>query len=141
MIRIAFFFFLIAILACNRKSSATVPGDQEGLIISGKLYQKTLTNNYTISNALIKDDSLFITFGAGGCSSDSWKTSVVDAGMIAESHPVQRYLRLGLTNNERCAAFFSKKIAVNIRPLRVGGTNTVVLNLNEWEQQLVYRYE
>ncbi|MCF3110933.1 hypothetical protein LL912_19260 [Niabella sp. CC-SYL272] len=131
----------LVFVGCNRKTSVPV-GDsvQKELVISEQQYQATVTNNYHISNATIAGDSLFVTFGASGCSGGSWETSIVDADRVAESHPVQRYLKLRLINNELCAAAFSRKIAVNIRPLRVTGTSKVAFNLNGWNQPLLYQY-
>ena len=132
---------LLLFVSCDRKSR--VPDDdrhQEGLIISEKQYQAAATRNYTISDARIGGDSLFITFGSGGCSGSNWKTAIIDAARVAESNPVQRYLKLRLVNNELCAAYFSKQVAVNIRSLRVNGTGTVSFNLNGWNQPLLYQY-
>lgn len=127
--------------ACKRNTSVADGHDnQEGLVVSEKQYQAAVTDNYTISKAVIEGDSLFITFGAGGCNSDRWKTSLIDAGRVAESNPVQRYLKLRLVNPEACAAYFSKKTAINIRPLRVAGTTTVSFNLAKWNQSLLYAY-
>ncbi|MCD2424058.1 hypothetical protein LQ567_14865 [Niabella pedocola] len=132
---------LIFVAACNRKTSVpTDDGMQKDLVISEQQYQATITNNYNISKVNILGDSLFITFGASGCSGSSWETSIIDADRVAESNPVQRYLKLRLVNNELCAAAFSRKIAVNIRPLRVTGADKVSFNLNGWSQPLLYQY-
>ncbi|MBO9591531.1 MAG: hypothetical protein J7599_01395 [Niabella sp.] len=132
---------LMVVAACNRKTA--LPADdslQKELVISEQQYQATITNNYNISKAGILGDSLFITFGASGCSGGTWETSIIDADRVAESYPVQRYLKLRLVNNELCAAAFSKKISVNIRPLRVAGAHKVSFNLNGWSQPLLYQY-
>ncbi|SDC80775.1 hypothetical protein [Niabella drilacis] len=132
---------IACLISCDRKSPVSDDGyNKEGLIVSEKKYQAVTTNNYTISNATIEGDSLFISFSASGCSGISWETAVVDAGRIAESNPVQRYIKLSLSNKELCAAVFSKKAGANIRSLRMPGSNTISFNLAGWNQPLLYHY-
>jgi hypothetical protein len=63
-----------------------------------------------------------------------------DSGTVDDYSPLQRYLRMKLTNTELCTAVPIKTVSFDIRPLRVLGKNSVELNLDGWTGSLVYQY-
>ena len=80
-----------------------------------------------------------ISFSASGCSGDSWKIELIDAGSVKESDPPQRDLRLSLDNDELCEAFITRELSFNISRLKVEG-GRVQLNLSNSNDQILYEY-
>lgn len=94
----------------------------------------------TILSAVISGDCLTIQFGASGCSGVSWKKSLIGSPLILESQPPQRQVKFALENNEACAAYFTEYASFDITSFRVSGTQTVLINLSGYDNQLVYNY-
>jgi hypothetical protein len=127
--------------ACTKKDkSAKMPGCGAAVEINSIKYNNMVSHNYAFTNAVIDGDCLTITFGASGCSGSTWVTELFDSGTVDDYTPLQRYLRMKLTNTELCAAVPVKSVSFDIRPLRVLGKNSVELNLDGWPGTLVYQY-
>ena len=109
-------------------------------IVNEEQYIKTKTDNYSITHAQIQGDSLTITIGASGCSGETWVAGLVASSSVAESYPVQRYIRLSLDNKELCLAVFNRKFSFDLKPLQVNGENKISFNLDKWSQPLIYNY-
>jgi len=120
----------------------TCDGDQECddcVTISKQRYEQAITNNYELNEVKLNGDCLEITFSASGCSGSSWETDLIDMGAIAESFPVQRFVRLSLTDEELCEAWITKTVSFNISPLQVE-QDRLYLNFDGWEGQILYKY-
>ena len=109
------------------------------VIIDKKHYEATLTDNYMIRDVSVSGDCMEITFAAGGCSGSTWEEELIDMGAIAESNPVQRFLRLRLLDNEDCEAYITKTVSFNIAPLQVN-KDELYLNIDGWEELVLYSY-
>ncbi|SDX36738.1 hypothetical protein SAMN05444411_10516 [Lutibacter oricola] len=92
-----------------------------------------------INSASIDDDCLKINYSSSGCSGDSWEVKLIDAGVIMESFPPQRNIKLSLKNEEICEAYFTKEISFDIDKLQVDG-EVVLLNLEGFDTQIRYEY-
>ncbi len=121
---------LFVLLSCNETSKPPFQSDcDQNVIVSEKEYENA-PKDYVIINELnIEGDCLKITFAASGCDGKSWVVKLIDAGMIAESYPVQRTLRLSVENKEMCDAFIEKELSFDIRKLQVEGNDKVSLNV------------
>ena len=130
---------LLLLAACEDDNDQSIVKGSDGVVIDGKIYDATDTDNYTISDAEINGDSLMVTITSSGCDGDSWETRIIDSGNIAESFPEQRYIKLELVNNEACDGIPSRKFSFNIIPLRVS-TEGVILHLEGWDDSLLYEF-
>jgi len=127
--------------ACTKKDkSLKNPGCGPAVEISAIKYNNMVSHNYAFTNAVIDGDCLTITFGSSGCSGNTWVVEMFDSGTVDDYTPLQRYLRMKLTNTELCTAVPVKSVSFDIRPLRVLGKNSVELNLDGWHGPLVYNY-
>ena len=128
------------ILSAYSCSKTTLPaGNQEGsLIISQTAFSNVAPDNYSIKNASISGDSLIVEITSGGCSGKSWVLKVVDSGAVAESYPVQRFIKIFLENKETCKALITRRFAIDITPLKVVGEDRIVINLERWRGVLFY---
>ena len=81
-----------------------------------------------------------INLSASGCDGNNWEYKLVDSGNIAESSPEQRYLKFKLINNEVCLAVFDRIVTFKLEPIRVEGSNEIVLNIEGYQEPLTYSY-
>ncbi len=110
------------------------------LIIDSNLYNTTTPSNYTISAVTITNNKLNITITSGGCNGESWSSKLIASEEVAESFPVQRFIKLELTNTERCKALITKDMSFNISDLKVDGNTSIMLNLNHWTDPVLFKY-
>lgn len=111
----------------------------EAAVISKELYEETSSENYRITAASITGDCLEVELYASGCDGGTWKVNLYDFNAIAESYPVQRYLKVSLESGEICNAMVTKKITFDLSPLRTDDEQ-IIFNLEGWEEGLLYRY-
>lgn len=109
------------------------------VIIDEKLYNNVKTNNYTIKNVKLENNSFKVTISASGCSGDSWIVNLVDSSEILESNPIQRKVKIDLQNNEACEALITKEFIFDITKLKDGGKH-VILNLVGLEKTSLIGY-
>lgn len=132
-----FFITFFAFFACSESAEKTLDICNECVIIDKNLFYDTQTNNYTINNVVLADNSLTITISASGCSGNSWKATLVDENQILESNPIQRNTKILLENNEACLAVFEKDFTFDIQKLKEN-ENSIILNLEGWNTQINY---
>ena len=114
-------------------------GDCDYDVIIGATEYETAPNYPVfIENMKIEGNCLKIKFSASGCDGNSWVVKLIDMGVVAESNPCQRILRLSLDNREMCAAVIGKEVSFNIEDLQIYGNKRVSLNVSDnW---ILYEY-
>lgn len=132
------FLFLTALFSCDNEKIYTPVVNTE-TIISPELYEKP-DDDKTIIDARIVGDLLVVTVGASGCDGSTWTGLLIDKGLVAESYPVQRFVRVKFTNKEFCLASVSRVFSFDLKPLRVNGDNRITICLTGWEKNLLYVY-
>lgn len=111
--------------------------DQD-VIISPLEYENAPDHPVSIVDMEIVGDCLKIEFSSSGCNGESWVVKLIDMGIVAESNPCQRVLRLSLDNQEACLAMVNKEMSFNIEDLQIYGANSVLLNVSgTW---ILYEY-
>ncbi|MCT4639410.1 MAG: hypothetical protein N4A72_17025 [Bacteroidales bacterium] len=108
------------------------------VIISETEYQNAPKDPLTIDYIRIEDNCLRVKFNASGCDGNTWIVKLIDSGVIAESDPNKRTLRLSLKNTEECTAVPSKELTFNIEALQIDNTNKVILNISG--KEILYEY-
>lgn len=121
----------------NNNNNDEINTEDETVVINNSLYNKTITNTYSITDVQLNGNLLTIKIGSSGCDGNSWKAVLVDADEILESFPVQRNIKLSLENNEACLAVFEKEFTFDISILKEG-FDQVSLNLDGWNTQINY---
>ncbi len=113
--------------------------DQE-TIISASEYNEGHDDFVGINSLEIEEDCLRISYSASGCDGSSWEVKLIDQGVVLESLPPQRRLRLSLRNEEACLAFITKETTFDISELRIDD-GPVLLNItNNDGQMILYEY-
>jgi hypothetical protein len=111
--------------------------DQD-VIVSATEYENAPNDSFSIDDMQIEDNCLKIKFCASGCNGSTWIVKLIDSGVIAESNPCQRILRLSLDNKELCDALITRELSFNIEDLQIHGDNRVQLNVSgHW---ILYEY-
>lgn len=134
---IAFSLLLMNTQCDNDDVVATLPCDLEVVIDNANFEE---TEAYYIEGAIIDGDCISLIISDSGCDSENWIMTLIDSENIAESMPPQRYLKLTLYNDEVCLAYFSKQQSFDLIPLRIEGTNEVLLNIEGFEEPILYAY-
>lgn len=128
-----------AIISCSNDDDTNNSSCNQETIVSAEQYDNAPEDQLFINSAAIIGDCLAINFSASGCDGDSWEVNLIDSEAVAFSLPPQRSLRLSLKNEELCDAVITKEITFDIRALRLG-SNEVLLNIKNFEDQIRYRY-
>ena len=138
-------FFIVLIFSvmntqCNDNNSIDTNACDLTALVDEEAYAKANFEGLNITNATIEADCLQVTFGALGCSGKNWEFQLIDSGAVAESLPEQRYIKLNFKNNEACLAYFERTVSFNLKPVRVKGSNEIVLHLEGLNTPLTYNY-
>ncbi|TSE09878.1 hypothetical protein [Aquimarina algiphila] len=133
---------LVLFVSCNDSDDNEFVGskcDQIAIIDHIKYINKE-SAVLSMERVEINGDCLEVVVGSGGCGGQTWVVELVDANRIAESNPEQRDLRILLKNEELCNAFILKTYSFDLRPIRITNSNKVLLNLEFWDEQILYEY-
>ncbi len=137
-------YLLLVILLTFSSTSCNTANDklnpcEKTVIINNDIFNNTNSDNYAILNASIIGDCLEIKISSGGCDGNTWIIELIDADRISETAVVQRDIKLSLQNTEICNTIVTQIISFNIKPLQTDA-NEITLNLENWNNQLQYRY-
>lgn len=108
-------------------------------IISPQEYSDAPSDFVKINHLEITENCLYINFSSSGCSGDTWEIKLIDSGVILESNPPQRNLRLSLKNDETCLAYLTKELSFDISNLQVEGSD-VHLRFSQSNANILYQY-
>ena len=125
-------------LGCKEQKPPTISCDMATLISESE-YANAPDDQLTINNLEITRNCLRINFSSGGCDGQSWEIKLIDAGVVMESFPPQRNVRLSLRNQELCDAWIGRELTFDISNLKVEG-GPVYLNITNSGDQILYEY-
>lgn len=121
----------------------TIPQESECdafAVVDDSAFDNNETAFFEIISAYIEGDCLNIEISASGCSGETWEIALFSNTVINESLPVQRGLKLILTNNEACLAVFTRQTSFDLTAIQVEGENEINFNLEGFESILNYTY-
>lgn len=107
--------------------------------VDNSRFKQIQSEGFEITDVRVNGDCLEVEIVSGGCSGNTWKVELIDAGWVAESYPEQRGIKLILDNKELCNAIVTKTFTFDLRPVRTF-SDVVTLNLEHWKQQIRYEY-
>lgn len=142
--RLITFFILLSLFSCNQDDTSGLPTEaicDYTSLLSEDQYVNAAADELEILSLEIQGDCLQITFAASGCDGNSWDFKLIDSEQIMESLPIQRNVRLSLSNNEECLAVISKTATFDLTPLQVVNENEVYLNIINSDEQILYEYQ
>jgi len=109
-------------------------------IVSSLAYQNSTSDPVAISFNAITEDCLALDYTASGCDGSSWEVELVASEDILEANPPQRNLKFILNNQELCTAVIQKEMTFDITNLQVANNNSVLLNIDEITEPILYEY-
>ncbi|MFT7114296.1 MAG: hypothetical protein ACI8P7_001081 [Candidatus Azotimanducaceae bacterium] len=122
----------LLVFACKKDNNEVEMSNcNTSVILDSNLYNTANDSNFTIENALISGDCLYVEYYSSGCSGDTWEMSLYDAERIIASFPPSRIIRLSLINTELCQAVFKKVISFDLTDLQINDTDEMGLNLSQ----------
>lgn len=136
---VAIFFLLMYVVSCDETGGLSY-FENLSTVIDGKLYNKPPENKVVIERSVIKDGFMEIQIAFSGCDGSTCKARLIDSEVIDGSLPVQRYLRVEFINEEEGDSTISKTFAFDLTPLQVPEENKVRINLDGWNESLLYTY-
>ena len=115
--------------------------DLTSQIIENEVFQDIETYNYQINNVVLNQNCLEITLTSSGCDGNTWEMNLYSTDNFYDPiYPLQRAVKLELINNEICLAIIQKTISFDLTPLQIEEQNEVPLNIEGWEEQIIYQY-
>lgn len=100
-------------------------------------YETANAEGLNIKNISIEGNCLNVEYISSGCDGSTWQLQLIDSGAVAESYPVQRYLRFNFVNTEECDAVIEKQKSFYIKTLR-DSEEAVILHLDGWDESVLY---
>jgi hypothetical protein len=139
---ILIFIFAIGFISCTKDDdSKNISNcDSSSEVIADNIFNNINTSNYSISNVILNGDCLEITIGSSGCNANLWEMELYSTNAFYTVYPLQRAVKLKLTNNQACLAFFQKTKSFDLTPFRMEGQNSLPLNIVGWDKQIIYKY-
>jgi hypothetical protein len=115
---------------------------QQMAFIDDSLFDNGESSTFSPTAITVEGDCLSLTFGASGCSGDTWSFDLVGRTYFPETLPpqIRRPLRLLLQNEEDCRAFFTRTVQFDITELRVPGETAVIIDLVNSDLTVRYGY-
>lgn len=134
------FSILIVItgISCDESDNNVSISCADSIIISKEMYDED-TLPIKINSALIYNDCIEIILSYSGCDKTTFK--LMDAGIVAESLPVQRSMKLLAENPASlCLAFFADTVYFDLKKTQIEGGGDISFTLDKWEDRLLYSY-
>jgi len=114
--------------------------NQQAQIVEEGIFTAIETYNYQISNVVLNQDCLEITIWSSGCDANNWEMKLFSHNNFSTVIPLQRFAKIELINNEICLAILQKTVSFDLAPFQVQGQNQVPINLEGWNEQIIYQY-
>ena len=131
---------LFLIISCTQEEIES--SCDQTVLIDSYAYINNESSFFNINSVEIIDDCLSINFSSSGCSANSWQVNLIDSEAIWESFPAQRSLIFSLENKELCLAYITKDISFDISSLQLNNQTSLLLNIENGENdfQILYEY-
>lgn len=140
-LKLAIGLILISLFSCSEQEDTQYLNSicDQITTVDNSRYKNASSEGFVIRNVQLSGDCLEVVIASSGCSGNTWKVELIDAGRVAESNPEQRDLKIVLDNREMCTAMVNKTYTFDLRPVRTQ-RNVVLLNLEHWDELIPYEY-
>jgi len=135
----------ISILSCsddddNNDVSTGTNTCGQATLISAEQFENGPSDGFSFESVVLQDDCLNIVFSAGGCTGNTWEVALIDSGLVSESSPEQRSLRLSLRDDEDCEALITQELSFDISNLQIADEGELILNIVGFTESILYEY-
>ncbi len=133
---------LVLFSSCSKDDDTTNLTNCESIssVISENDFNDIETTNYSIISVNLNGDCLEVTLSSSGCDATPWGMELFSTNAFYNAYPLQRAVKVKLTNNQVCLAVFQKTKNFDLTPFRIEGQNSISLNIVGWNEQILYEY-
>ena len=142
MVKLIIILSIISIVcvSCNNSVDPNQNNCEQKIIIDPELYNNSPNDDFDFRDIKIDGDCLVVTIEyGGGCGNVEVK--LIDAGVVMESNPVQRNLKVSFKDEDFCKVLLVREFSFDLTPIRTFGENRVLLNISNWNKEgVLYTY-
>jgi hypothetical protein len=136
--------FGVLFASCSKDDDDNLPNeiicDSIAEILAEEDFNGINTTNYVVSNVQLNGDCLEVTIGSSGCDPEPWEMNLYSVNAFYNIFPLERYVKIELINNQECLAVFDKTVSFDLTPFQLEGQNELPLNIEGWDEQIIYEY-
>ena len=140
--KITFLIFItIFMISCNNDddNSSSLLESLDVIRVEENLFVNAPNDGFEIINASISDNNLNITIVyGGGCGNIYY--DLVTGNDYLETIPIQKNIRLAFDDKDNCEAGIELELSFDITQIQLSSTDSIILNLDKWEDQIEYSY-
>jgi len=109
------------------------------ILVDDDLFLNAPNDEFEIIVASISDNNLNITlFYGGGCGNIYY--DLVTGNDYLETTPIQKNIRIAFDDKDNCEAGIELELSFDLTQIQVSNTDRIILNLDNWEDQIEYNY-
>jgi hypothetical protein len=124
----------------NGGSSGNIVCNKNAMVVTDDMYNELSSMDYTVDRVSLLADCLEVTISSSYCNIENGNINLITKESYFESDVPQRISKIKFVNNESCLGVFQKTISFNLRPYRIEGKNSIVLKIENWENEITYVY-
>ena len=140
--KITFLIFITTfMISCNNDddNSSSLLESLDVIRVEENLFVNSPNDGFEIINASISDNNLNITIVyGGGCGNIYY--DLVTGNDYLETIPIQKNIRLAFDDKDNCEAGIELELSFDITQIQLSSTDSIILNLDKWEDQIEYSY-
>lgn len=140
--KITFLIFIIAFMIGCNSDDDNVSSSLENsnvILVDDDLFLNAQNDEFEIIVASISDNNLNITlFYGGGCGNIYY--DLVTGNDYLETTPIQKNIRIAFDDKDNCEAGIKLELSFDLTQIQVSNTDRIILNLDNWEDQIEYNY-
>ncbi len=140
--KITFLIFITTfMISCNNDddNSSSLLESLDVIRVEENLFVNAPNDGFEIINASISDNNLNITIVyGGGCGNIYY--DLVTGNDYLETIPIQKNIRLAFDDKDNCEAGIELELSFDITQIQLSSTDSIILNLDKWEDQIEYSY-
>lgn len=114
--------------------------DSAAEIITEEKFNGLTTSAYKVTDIQLNGDCLEVTLSASGCDPEAWEMNLYSTDAFYTVYPLQRAVKIELVNHQLCLAVFQKTVSFDLTPFQIDVQNELPLNIEQWDQQILYEY-
>lgn len=140
--KITFLIFITTfMISCTNDddNSSSLLESLDVIRVEENLFVNAPNDGFEIINASISDNNLNITIVyGGGCGNIYY--DLVTGNDYLETIPIQKNIRLAFDDKDNCEAGIELELSFDITQIQLSSTDSIILNLDKWEDQIEYSY-
>jgi hypothetical protein len=140
--KITFLIFITAFMIGCNSDDDNVRSSLENsnvILVDEDLFLNAPNDEFEIIVASISDNNLNITlFYGGGCGNIYY--DLVTGNDYLETTPIQKNIRIAFDDKDNCEAGIELELSFDLTQIQVSNTDRIILNLDNWEDQIEYNY-